>query len=144
MENHPVSPQFELPQPGRLRKVAMKAAGLLLKETSPEGTLERLATDVGGYDSTEVEGRKVFRADVDMVAAPTLQDETTKSRYELKYRSGMDYGDATGLDLRSAATRTVAGHRKGGKLAGSVKGRAARRLTRYATKGVGVDGFIKN
>lgn len=130
-------PRYESPKPTRSQRLAMKAAGVLLRRKSPDATLKRLAEEVGGYKASEKDSDSYVHDGVKRVITMSKWDETAPSRPMQKYRSGADFTDAQGAELSWAVDRTVSNERQTGKLAGTTRGRAAKALVKHATKRVG-------
>lgn len=126
---------YEAPQPKRSQRLAMKAAGILMQRKSAKDTLERVATDIGGYEVREVDGKKQFSSEVDRKITMSKWDETADSRPMVGFKSGADFFDSIGVELSTAVNRTSSKARQSGSMATSVRGRAVRRLVKHATKG---------
>ncbi len=143
----PEIPRFEAPEPSRMQRLSMAAAGRLLgagKNADPLVTTELLVTQVGGYQEVKpkVPGlespAKYTHNDARPVPVAAAQDETTKKSYTMAYSTASEFDDARGKHLESAMASTVSRQRATGKKAGTLRGKAARRLVGHATKGVGL------
>ncbi len=133
------------PEQSRLQRVAMKAAGVLMRANTPTELMERMAIDVGGYERIDdpLQG-PIYKADIKPGMKMSLSDETTKSSIQWRHKSAGDHYDATtGVSLENAAARAIKHNRSEGVHARTLRGRAARRLTHYAThKGMTVPSLL--
>ncbi|MCA9346247.1 hypothetical protein KC960_02040 [Candidatus Saccharibacteria bacterium] len=146
-------PQFEAPKPGRSQEMAMRLAGCLLTAGDPQSpnvTLEALITDVGGFrkngqnTGAGQDPNSYSHEDAKTQLKPMLRDETTKVGHSVERRpvTSSDHSDLKGTTNREdALARTVSGDRARSGL--GLRKRAARRLVRHATKGVGSSPYSK-
>lgn len=146
IQHTPQIPEFRAPEQGRMQRLAMRAAGMLMQADTPHATLERLAVDVGGYEAVDdtSSGDTVYKANIKPGIKMSLSDETTESRPMQRYDSAADFHDASGTNLEQAAARTINRVRGNGVHARTLRGRTARRLTSYAThKGTTVPDLLR-
>jgi hypothetical protein len=150
-------PEFVMPEPSRLQRAALKAAGGLLgiskqDRSDPAAIAEAVAVQIGGYQKRDLSGSALFPgADSEPAkythpkALPELRtdlhDDTTPRGVVRHNKSEKytihDWEDSRGASVEQAFARTVNGvrNRDTGERAKTLRGRLARKLATFATKG---------
>lgn len=149
------TPRFEAPQPTGRQLAAMNLVGRLLTAGDPKDpniTLDALVTELGGFELVEKSVTVLGGAapsfthkDAESHMVSKLTDETSTGHGSARApKTSNDFSDSSGTTSRdSAISRSISGQRESGKKAGTVRGKTARRLAQYATKGVGHQPYTK-
>lgn len=128
------NPEFQPPEPSRLQRLALRAAGILLRKSDAAATLHAVATEIGGFEVSERdnEGQDLYKAPV------------IRNTGDMSFRSMAEHQDILGRDLAAAAERTVSGGRVEGPMGATRRGRMAKWLAGQAMRGAGAEALLKD
>lgn len=155
---HDGEPKFDMPQPRRRQRLALRLAGTLLGDRStesephrdrdPEAVFRTFVRQIGGFIPNEQEKPGV---DPDRFSHPgaqaemrdLLRDETTGLSQERRPKSGNDFDDLNGLTtLESAVARTLDGQRQSAEKL-NMRDKVVKGLVRSALNGTTIDGHTR-